>query len=104
MVGENGDNLGGNGGVKANGVQIPNAVMMIEHHNRLGRLLQNHVPVTLEVSIETKFTGDHEHGFDTVAEIPGPDPKLKDQVVMFGGNLDSWISGTGAPDNGAGSI
>jgi carboxypeptidase Q len=56
------------------------------------------------VNIETKFTGDHEHGFDTVAEIPGTDPKLKDQVVMVGGHLDSWISGTGATDNGAGSV
>jgi carboxypeptidase Q len=63
-----------------------------------------HVPVTMEVNIETKFTGDHEHGFDTVAEIPGSDPKLKEQVVMVGGHLDSWISGTGATDNGAGSV
>jgi carboxypeptidase Q len=101
---DNGANIVRNAQVKANAVSIPNAVMMIEHYNRLGRLLQNHVPVTLEVNIETKFTGDHEHGFDTVAEIPGTDPKLKDQVVMVGGHLDSWISGTGATDNGAGSI
>jgi hypothetical protein len=101
---DNGANIVRNAQVKANAVTIPNAVMMIEHYNRLGRLLQNHVPVTLEVNIETKFTGDHEHGFDTVAEIPGTDPKLKDQVVMVGGHLDSWISGTGATDNGAGSI
>jgi len=101
---DNGANIARNAQVKANAVTIPNAVMMIEHYNRLGRLLQNHVPVTLEVNIETKFTGDHEHGFDTVAEIPGTDPKLKDQVVMVGGHLDSWISGTGATDNGAGSI
>ena len=83
---------------------IPNAVMMIEHYNRLARLLTAHVPVTAEINIETKFTGDHEHGFDTVAEIPGTDPKLKDEVVMVGGHLDSWISGTGATDNGAGSV
>ena len=51
-------------------------------------LADEHVPVTLEVNIETKFTGDHEHGFDTVAEIPGTDPKLKDEVVMVGGHLD----------------
>jgi hypothetical protein len=101
---DNGANLVRNAQVKANAVSIPNAVMMIEHYNRVVRLLQNHVPVTLEVNIETKFTGDHEHGFDTVAEIPGTDPKLKDQVVMVGGHLDSWISGTGATDNGAGSI
>jgi Zn-dependent M28 family amino/carboxypeptidase len=60
--------------------------------------------VTVEVNIETRFTGDHEHGFNTVAEIPGTDPKLKNEVVMVGGHLDSWISGTGATDNGAGSI
>ena len=101
---DNGANLIRGAQVKETAVTIPNAVMMIEHYNRLGRLLQNHVPVTLEVNIETKFTGDHEHGFDTVAEIPGTDPKLKDQVVMVGGHLDSWISGTGATDNGAGSV
>jgi hypothetical protein len=101
---DNGANLVRGAQVKETAVTIPNAVMMIEHYNRLGRLLQNHVPVTLEVNIETKFTGDHEHGFDTVAEIPGTDPKLKDQVVMIGGHLDSWISGTGATDNGAGSV
>jgi carboxypeptidase Q len=101
---DNGANVARSAQLKANAVTIPNAVMMIEHYNRLGRLLQNHVPVTLEVNIEAKFTGDNEHGFDTVAEIPGTDPKLKDQVVMVGGHLDSWISGTGATDNGAGSI
>ena len=101
---DNGANLARNAQVKANAVTIPNAVMMIEHYNRLARMLEHHVPVTLEVNIETKFTGDHEHGFDTVAEIPGNDPALKDQVVMVGGHLDSWISGTGATDNGAGSV
>jgi Zn-dependent M28 family amino/carboxypeptidase len=54
--------------------------------------------------VETKFTGDHEHGYDTVAEIPGTDPQLKEQVVMVGGHLDSWIAGTGATDNGAGTL
>jgi len=37
-----------------------------------------------------------------VAEIKGTDPKLKDQLVMLGGHLDSWHSGTGATDNAAG--
>jgi hypothetical protein len=85
-------------------VKIPNAVVMIEHYNRLVRMVGNGVPVKLELDLEANFTGDHEHGFDTVAEIPGTDPKLKDQVVMVGGHLDSWISGTGATDNGAGSV
>ena len=101
---DNGANLIRGAQTRENAVTLPNAVMMIEHYNRLARLLENHVPVTLELNIETRFTGDHEHGFNTVAEIPGVDPKLKNQVVMVGGHLDSWISGTGATDNAAGSV
>jgi carboxypeptidase Q len=104
ILDDNGANLAREAQKRENAVAIPNAVMMIEHYNRLARLVTNHVPVTVEVNIETKFTGDHEHGFNTVGEIAGTDPKLKDQVVMVGGHLDSWISGTGATDNGAGSI
>jgi carboxypeptidase Q len=85
-------------------VPFPVVVTQIESYGRVFRLLANHVPVSLEMDVETKVTGDHEHGFDTVAEIPGSDPALKEQVVMVGGHLDSWISGTGATDNGAGSI
>ena len=101
---DNGADLARDAQKPENAVKIPNAVMMIEHYNRLARLVEHHVPVSVEVNIETKFTGDHEHGFDTIAEIPGTDPELKDQVVMVGGHLDSWISGTGATDNGAGSV
>ncbi len=101
---DNGANLVRGAQTKETAVTIPNAVMMIEHYNRIARMLEHKVPVTLEVNIETKFTSDHENGFDTVAEIPGTDPKLKEQVVMVGGHLDSWISGTGATDNAAGSV
>jgi carboxypeptidase Q len=101
---DNGADLARDAQKPENAVKIPNAVMMIEHYNRLARMVEHHVPVTVEVNIDTKFTGDHEHGFDTVAEIPGTDPQLKDQVVMVGGHLDSWIAGTGATDNGAGTI
>jgi Zn-dependent M28 family amino/carboxypeptidase len=66
--------------------------------------LKANVPVTIELDVSTKFTGDHEQGYDTVAEISGTDPKLKDEVVMVGGHLDSWAAGTGATDNGAGSL
>jgi hypothetical protein len=85
-------------------VPFPVVVAQIESYGRVFRLLENHVPVSIEMDVETKFSGDHEHGFDTVAEIPGTDPMLKDEVVMVGGHLDSWIAGTGATDNGAGSI
>lgn len=85
-------------------MKIPVVVAAIESYGRLYRLTQAHAPVSVEIDVETKFTGEHEHGFDTVAEIPGTDPKLKEQVVMVGGHLDSWTAGTGATDNGAGTI
>jgi len=84
--------------------KIPVVVAAIESYGRLYRLTQAHAPVSVEIDVETKFTGEHEQGFDTVAEIPGTDPKLKEQVVMVGGHLDSWTAGTGATDNGAGTI
>jgi hypothetical protein len=83
---------------------LPIAVMAIENYGRAYRLLKANVPVTLELNIDTKFEGEHEHGFSTVAEIPGTDPKLRDEVVMLGGHLDSWAAATGATDNGAGSV
>jgi hypothetical protein len=85
-------------------VPFPVVVTQIESYGRVFRLLKHNVPVTIEMNVETKFTGDHEHGFNTIAEIPGTDPKLKDEIVMVGGHLDSWIAGTGATDNGAGSV
>jgi carboxypeptidase Q len=83
---------------------IPSAVIASEAFLRTHRLVSHNVPVNLKVNIDTKFSGDHVDGHDVIAEIPGTDPALKDQVVMMGGHLDSWIAGTGATDDGAGVI
>jgi carboxypeptidase Q len=83
---------------------LPVVVTAIESYGRVYRLLKANVPVSVEMNVDVKYFGDHEHGFDTVAEIPGTDPKLKDEVVMVGGHLDSWASATGATDNGAGTV
>ncbi|MGD0914305.1 MAG: M20/M25/M40 family metallo-hydrolase, partial [Terracidiphilus sp.] len=101
---DNGATLGRTPYIADKAVKIPVAVAAIESYGRLYRLVEAHVPVQVEIDVETKVTGEHEHGFDTVAEIPGTDPNLKDQVVMLGGHLDSWIAGTGATDNGAGTV
>ena len=101
---DNGATLGRTPYLAAKRVKVPVVVAAIESYGRLYRLVQANVPVTVEMDVETKFTGEHEHGFDTVAEIPGTDPLLKDQVIMVGGHLDSWTAGTGATDNGAGTV
>jgi carboxypeptidase Q len=83
---------------------IPSAVIASEAFSRMHRLLSHDVSVSVRLSIQTQFSGDHVEGENVLAEIPGSDPALKDQVVMLGGHLDSWIAGTGATDDGAGSI
>jgi hypothetical protein len=79
----------------------PELVMANEHFNRLSRLMENKIPVKLEVNVKAKFYDDDLNGYNTIAEIPGTD--LKDEVVMVGAHLDSWHGGTGATDNAAGS-
>ncbi|MGA8110067.1 MAG: M20/M25/M40 family metallo-hydrolase [Acidobacteriaceae bacterium] len=101
---DNGAAMGRTPYIRGHEMKVPTVVMAIESYGRMYRLLEAHVPVQVQMDVETKFTGDHEHGYDTVAEIPGTDPQLKEQVVMVGGHLDSWIAGTGATDNGAGTL
>ena len=72
-----------------------------EHYNRIVRLLDKKIPVTLEFDIQNKFYDETKDAFNVVAELPGTDKK--DEVVMLGAHLDSWTGGTGATDNAAGS-
>jgi carboxypeptidase Q len=74
-----------------------------EDYLRILRLVKAGQKVEMEADIKTQFFTDDLQGYDVVAEIPGTDKKLKDQVVMIGGHLDSWHGATGATDNGAGS-
>ena len=79
---------------------VPSLVMSIEHFGRVARLMGRDVPVELELDVKTKFYDDDPMAYNTVAEIPGADKK--DEIVMLGGHLDSWHSGTGATDNACG--
>ncbi|HVP90505.1 MAG TPA: M20/M25/M40 family metallo-hydrolase [Terriglobales bacterium] len=83
-------------------VPLPAVVVSVEQYNRIVRILQKDVPVTLEVEVQARFTQDDLQGYNVVAELPGTDKKLKDEIVMLGGHFDSWHAGTGATDNGAG--
>jgi len=78
----------------------PQLVLAIEHYNRIVRMLQAGESVKMTVDLAVAFQDTDLMGYNTVAEIPGTD--LKDEVVMLGGHMDSWHSGTGATDNGAG--
>ena len=77
-------------------------VLSSDDYLRIQRLIEAGVPVTLEVEVKTKFFTDDLKGYNVIAEIPGTDPTLKEEVVMLGGHLDSWHAATGATDNAAG--
>jgi len=81
---------------------VPQLTMALEHWTRVARLLEQKKDVSLELNVANTFYDDDPMQYDTIAEIPGTDKK--DELVMLGAHLDSWHAGTGATDNGAGTI
>ena len=93
-----------NGASRVAGVaQVPTVHVSQESYGRIGRMLEKQVPVMLELNMQNRFLPENTSSFNIIGEIPGTDPQLKDEVVMIGAHFDSWHSGTGATDNGAGS-
>jgi len=80
---------------------VPQIVVAVEHYNRLVRILDRQIPVTLEFDIRNTFHDADLSAFNVLAEIPGTDKT--DELVMLGAHFDSWHTGTGATDNAAGS-
>lgn len=75
----------------------------IEDYNTILRLAKAGTPVKMDVDVKTKFQTKDLQGYNVIAEIPGTDPLLKDEIVMIGAHLDSWQAGSGATDNASGS-
>jgi carboxypeptidase Q len=78
----------------------PQVVVAIEQYNRIVRMVEAGEPVKMAVDLSVAWQDADLMGYNTIAEIPGTD--LKDEIVMLGGHMDSWHSGTGATDNAAG--
>jgi hypothetical protein len=89
---------------KAGLLPIANVNIRPDDYLRVTRLLDHKVPVKMELDIKTTIKPQPQKGYNLVAEIPGNDPVLKNELVIIGGHFDSWHGGTGATDNGAGSI
>lgn len=81
----------------------PEFTLPLEDGGRMARLIKMGEKVEMELEIKNKFT-DNQKINNVVAEIPGTDPKLKNEVVLIGAHLDSWHSGTGGADNASGCI
>lgn len=81
---------------------VPNLLVAHEQYGTLYRVAQRGLPVRVELNLQTRFLDDTRTPANVVAEIPGTDKA--NELVMLGAHFDSWHSGTGATDNGAGSV
>ena len=81
---------------------VPAIVLASEHYNLIARMLQQKVPVKLAVEVQARYHDEDPRTHNVIAEIPGTDNAVKDEIVMVGAHLDSWHTGTGATDNADG--
>jgi Iap family predicted aminopeptidase len=83
---------------------LPSIVVAAEQYNMLTRMAASGQPPELRVELRTRYHEDDTNSYNVVAEIPGTDPALRDEVVLIGAHLDSWHTGNGATDNADGAI
>jgi len=79
----------------------PHINLTIEDYSLLYRLaIRGKAPV-VKIDAQSKFTGMTD-AFNTIAQIKGT--QLSDEIVLLSAHLDSWDGGTGACDNGTGTL
>lgn len=81
---------------------LPWIVIAVEQYNRIMRILNHGLPVTVDMDVGVKWYPEppEGNGFNTFGEIRGSD--LANQYVMIGAHLDGVHPATAAIDNGAG--
>lgn len=77
---------------------VPAAALSNPDADQLARAIERaDGPVTVRLDIQTAWTENAVSG-NVIGEIPGK----TDELIVIGGHLDSWDTGTGAVDDGAG--
>ena len=79
---------------------LPIVAVTPEHYNRMVRILQRGVPVTIEVEIRNRIGETVEQAANLLGDIPGSD--LADELVMLGAHFDTWHASPNASDNTSG--
>ena len=82
---------------------VPSITIAAEQYNMLARLAAANEPVELRIELRTQYYENDLNTYNVIADIPGTDPALRDQVVLVGAHLDSWHTANGATDNGDGA-
>ncbi|WP_339790500.1 M20/M25/M40 family metallo-hydrolase [uncultured Imperialibacter sp.] len=85
----------------ANTKAIPVVDLSLEDYGMLYRMVENGDSPVIKVVAESKDLGTVPT-FNTIATIPGTE--LPNEYVMLSAHFDSWDGGTGATDNGTGTL
>jgi Zn-dependent M28 family amino/carboxypeptidase len=83
---------------------VPSIIVAGEQYNILARLAAGGHPVSLRVELRTRYFENDRNSYNVIAEIPGRDAALRDQIVLVGAHLDSWHTASGATDNADGAV
>ena len=81
--------------------QVPTMDLSCEDYGLVFRLAENNQSPVIEVLADAEFLGEGPV-FNTIATIPGTE--LPNEYVMLSAHFDSWDGGSGATDNGTGTI
>ena len=93
--------FGANKVFSANTKKIPVIDLSLEDYGMVYRMAENGDKPVLKIVAQSKELGKVPT-FNTVATIPGTE--LPDEYVVLSAHFDSWDGGTGATDNGTGTI
>jgi len=83
---------------------VPTIVVAGEQYNVLARLAAQGRSPTVRVELRTRYFEEDRNSYNVIAEIPGGDPAMRDQIVLVGAHLDSWHTASGATDNADGAV
>ncbi len=81
--------------------KVPTVDISLEDYGLLFRLVESGKKPMINLNAQSKETGVGPT-FNTIAEIKGTEKP--DEYVMLSAHFDSWDGGTGATDNGTGTI
>ena len=82
---------------------VPSVTISAEQYNEIARLIERKIPVRLRVKVQSTFVDTGGMTSNLIAELPGVDPAVADEIVMLGAHIDSWHTGVGATDNADGT-
>ena len=81
---------------------VPSFDVSCEDYGLLARLAQNNQHPVVHAVAESKLATGESPVFNTLAEVKGGEKP--NEYVMLSAHLDSWDGGSGATDNGTGTI